>query len=245
MKHLKYFKNTKNQNENFDWTDEDFDYDEEDDNYSDDGYIKNKFPKFYRFLVDNNILNKYIFNIVNVEYPDYHKKYLYRNVKEFIDNHNYDDLIDFAFTWSDASEGDEFWEDIDTLWKRLPKMMESVDIDFDWNDEDFDEEEIDDSWRIVDFSINGFIKNQFYILTKTIDEYNIVLYNEQYYSSGSSGEKSKPVNTIYKETSKEDLNKIFNDKIKIKVYDYHGRSHKHYDDVYFKVLPEDVKEKLR
>lgn len=117
------------------------------------------------------------------------------------------------------------------------KYMKLFENDIDWDDFDYEEE--DYRWKIVDFSVEEF-RDQFYILTKTIDDYNVIFYKDVEYSSRGD----RPVNLIYKEMSKIDLDRVFNNKASLMVYDYHNTTHKYYGRVLFKDLPEEVKKRL-
>jgi hypothetical protein len=70
---------------------------------------------FYDFLVDNDILDKWINNFEKD--VSWRKDVIWRNKKEIHDflnnNINY---IDHAFNWSDTEEGYDFWIKIYNKW---------------------------------------------------------------------------------------------------------------------------------
>jgi hypothetical protein len=65
---------------------------------------------FYNFLIDNNILDEYIYNF---------NKYKLDNkldLKVFFDNYNKRDYLLKSFLWKLTKEGYEFWEKINIKW---------------------------------------------------------------------------------------------------------------------------------
>ena len=68
------------------------------------------YEKFYNFLDTHDIVEKfknelYIQNKITID------KYLKRYVKSF----NYE-IINYAFTWDNTSDGKSYWSDIDNEW---------------------------------------------------------------------------------------------------------------------------------
>jgi len=100
-----------------DWDDEEYEYTDplEDD-------------KFVKFLIDNNIYDRFIYNIKN------DKGYLSQN-----DEHlNRSQYISYTFGWGDSKEGYKFWLGINHKWRNhLKKLNESIDFN-DWDDEEYE-----------------------------------------------------------------------------------------------------------
>ena len=102
------------------------DWDEEEFN-EEDSLLTNK--EFVKFLKDNNVYDKFIYNLKNYISLD---DYCY---KIYITNY----ILD-SFTWNNTKEGHNFWYDIYNKWVNyLNNLNES--IDFEWDEEEFDEED--------------------------------------------------------------------------------------------------------
>jgi hypothetical protein len=65
---------------------------------------------FYKFLVDNDILEKYIFN--------FEQSHWNRSLKSFLDIRKYS-YIKGAFNWIRSSEGHDFWKNYNRKWLLL------------------------------------------------------------------------------------------------------------------------------
>jgi hypothetical protein len=97
MKYIKRY----NEDIDWDWVDE------EKPNIPDD-FKDNEI--FYNFLVDNKILDQFIYN-----YKNENKK---RNLKSLI-NSIQKEIINFAFEWSETPEGHVFWRNYDEMWRNI------------------------------------------------------------------------------------------------------------------------------
>ena len=96
MKYLKRY------NESIDWDDW-----EEEENSIPDDFIGHE--DFYNFLVDNDVLDTYLYNFKN----DKHQKDFKKFINQVRDTH----LIDAAFTWSQTPEGNNYWYELNIKWK--------------------------------------------------------------------------------------------------------------------------------
>jgi len=105
---------------------------------------------------------------------------------------------------------------------------------FEEEDWDFDDEEIDEKWDIVDFNYKNCKKlisrkEQLYIITNYISNNQLELYNKHIYNGTSS----------YVNLSSDELDDVYNNKRKIMIYGKHR-----FDEVYYKDLPQKVKDRL-
>jgi len=64
---------------------------------------------FYNFLVDNKVLDQFIYNF---------NKYKLRDLKSLI-NSIQKEIINFAFDWSETPEGYNFWMNYDEMWRNI------------------------------------------------------------------------------------------------------------------------------
>jgi hypothetical protein len=104
MKYIKIF-----ENKEIDW--EDFDYDEVPD-------IPEEFENhedFYEFLVENYLLDKWIYNTKN----NVGNHYLNRcngDIKLFLRDTKERDFIMNAFVWSNTKNGQAYWNNLNNQW---------------------------------------------------------------------------------------------------------------------------------
>ena len=65
-----------------------------------------EFEQFRLFLVENNVLDKYI-------------KYAYieRAERKYVEHLYIKKIIDWAFMWCDTEEGQTFWNELDKKWR--------------------------------------------------------------------------------------------------------------------------------
>jgi hypothetical protein len=97
MKYIKLFENF--ENIDWDWKDE-----EESDISMPDVFKDDE--DFYKFLVDNNALDKYIYNFDNYKEINY-SELLHKNKNQY---------ILWSFDWSNTPEGHEFWSNLNYKW---------------------------------------------------------------------------------------------------------------------------------
>jgi hypothetical protein len=103
MKYIKLFENI-----DWDWMDE-----EESD-------IPDEFKgneDFYKFLVDNNALDKFLYNLK--ESGKNLKNHFIRLKNKFI-------LLNIAFRWRDTTEGHDFWSNLNYKWKEYLRNKKKI-----------------------------------------------------------------------------------------------------------------------
>jgi len=94
MKYIKLFENI-----DWDWMDED---------ESDIPYEFNDNENFYNFLVDNKVLDQFIYNFDNYKLKE-------MNYSELL-HRNKNDYILWAFAWDETPEGHDFWLNLNYKW---------------------------------------------------------------------------------------------------------------------------------
>jgi len=139
------------------------------------------------------------------------------------------DRLNFAFNLSNVTNVDKI--EIYNIIKNHYLKNEN----FNWYEEEFDEEEIDEKWDVVNF--DKWSDDQLYIITKYIDDDHVVIY-------GDSDYKISNMKNFYTILSDEELKEVIRNNQKIKIYGFHGRRYKHFDDVRYGDLPQEVKNKL-
>ena len=65
-----------------------------------------EFEQFRLFLVENDVLDKYI------KYTDMEKEKSKYTISRYIRQ-----IIDWAFKWTDTEEGQTFWSELDKKWR--------------------------------------------------------------------------------------------------------------------------------
>jgi len=103
MKYIKLFENI-----DWDWMDED---------ESDIPYEFNDNEKFYNFLVDNKVLDQFIYNFDNYKLKE-------MNYSELL-HRNKNDYILWAFAWAETPEGHDFWSKLNYKWLHTNKILEN------------------------------------------------------------------------------------------------------------------------
>lgn len=61
---------------------------------------------FERFLLENNLINRFLFNIRKFSF---NPNWGIRNIPK-------DDYIKLSFKWGDTPQGKDYWQDIDKKW---------------------------------------------------------------------------------------------------------------------------------
>jgi hypothetical protein len=96
---------------------------------------------FYNFLVDNDVLDKYMEN--------YDEGISGLSLENFLNSAgrptNY---ISWAFIWTETNSGHDFWNKLNTKWIEYLKVNESIDWD-DWDIQDEDDLEIQNGDIVV------------------------------------------------------------------------------------------------
>ena len=94
--------------------------------------IKKNFilKRFYKFLKEENILEKYISNFTHIdsvewriERHEYETFALYFNERF---DRRFPGLILFSFNWECSNEGYDFWSDIDEKWETEFKKIKKI-----------------------------------------------------------------------------------------------------------------------
>ena len=87
------------------------DWDEEEDTISDE-FRGHK--KFYNFLVDNDILDKWLYNFEH----DYRNQEGVRTIRKFLLN-NSENYLNNCFNWEGTEERHAYWERFNTKWEDI------------------------------------------------------------------------------------------------------------------------------
>lgn len=136
---MKYLKKYTYLKESIDF---DNDWEEVQEEESDDAdYIKDHSKKLYDFLVNNGVLDKFIYNVNN--------GHVHKSVKDFANRWGKNIDINMAFVWEDSPEGEDFWCNLDDrFYEERYESNESFEFE-----EDFEEsqpEGIITSYRDLD-----------------------------------------------------------------------------------------------
>jgi len=115
-------------------------YEDWDDEEYEDSPLTDK--EFVRFLKENGVYDKFIYNCENVISSSYFTK-TYKSLETFCTDIKKKDYFYDSFDWENSTEGHTFWSKINGKWLNyLDNMNESIDFN-DWDEEEF----IDFDWK--------------------------------------------------------------------------------------------------
>jgi len=102
-----------------DWNDEELEYDSP---------LTDKY--FVKFLKDNDVYDKFIYNCNNNKSNKYYKKIYWKSLETFCTNIKEKYLyINHAFNWGETNEDHDFWNKVDNKWLKYLKFNENINLE--------------------------------------------------------------------------------------------------------------------